>query len=56
MDWEKAEKHLNLMRKLYTDIGSSGMPALLLSIRPLLVRFKKGERTEDLFNKIMELC
>jgi hypothetical protein len=43
-------------RILYTDIGSSGMPALLLSINPLLMRFEKGERTEDLFNKIMEIC
>ena len=55
MDWEKAEKHLKEIRGMYTDIGGAGMLALSMTINPLLVRFEKGERTEELHNSIMAL-
>jgi hypothetical protein len=55
MDWEKAENHLIEIRQQYNDIGSSGIPALSMFINPLLIRFEQGERTENLYNSIMNL-
>ena len=55
MNWEKAEEYLTEIRLEYTKIGKMGIPALNLFINPLLIRFENGERTQDLYNRIMEL-
>ena len=55
MDWKKAEDHLKDIRKRYTEIGVSGMPALQVVINPLLIRFENGERTKELYNEILKL-
>lgn len=54
-DWEKAQARLKEIRQQYTDIGAAGMPALIITINPLLVRLERGERTEVLHNEIMAL-
>jgi len=54
-NWEEAEKHLKEVRRQYTDIGIAGMPALQISINPLLVRYENGERTEELYESIIAL-
>jgi hypothetical protein len=55
MNWEEAKNHLNEIRLEYTEIGSSGLLALFLSIDPLLRRYEKGERTQELYDSIMAL-
>jgi hypothetical protein len=55
MDWEKAEEHLALCEKAYTEIGSAGYFALTFTIRPLRDRFNTGERTQELYDDINAL-
>lgn len=55
MDWEQAESWLKEIEQMYTEIGSSGYLALTIVIRPLRDRFNKGERTQELYDEIMEL-
>ena len=54
-NWDEAEKHLNDIRQIYTGIGMSGVPALRMTIDPLFVRFSTGERTQELYDEIMNL-
>jgi len=55
MDWKKAINYLEEVAKNYIEIGAAGQPALMITIFPLRTRYEKGERTEDLYNSIMEL-
>jgi hypothetical protein len=54
LDWTKAYEYLQSIRKMYTEIGL-GFIALKIIINPLLLRYEKGERSQDLYDKIMEL-
>ena len=56
LDWEKALKHLERCEKAYAEIGSSGYFALNAVIRPLRDRYNKGERSQELYNAIMEIA
>lgn len=56
LDWEVAEEHLKAAEEAYTAIGSAGYFALNVVIRPLRDRFNKGERTEELYNLIMDIA
>jgi hypothetical protein len=53
--WTEAKEHLDEIRMMYTGIGASGLLGLRLSINPLLIRYEKGERTQDLYDAIMSL-
>lgn len=59
LDWEKAIKHFERTRQSYLDL--QGMPgvnvnlALNFVFQPLMVRLHDGERTQELFDEIMEL-
>jgi hypothetical protein len=55
LDWEIAEEHLKEAEEAYTEIGSVGYFALTYIIRPLRDRFNSGERTEELYNLIMDI-
>jgi hypothetical protein len=55
LNWDEAEKCLKTCESAYTEIGSAGMWALRFSIMPLRDRFNKGERTQELYNEIMEI-
>ena len=58
MDWEKAEQHLYKMKKAYEQIGFLGFPGvfgLIFTINSLVRRFESGERTLELYEKIMSL-
>jgi hypothetical protein len=55
MDWKKAEQYLKKMRLRYTEDGIGGLLALSTVMNPLLIRFENGERTEELYNKIMSI-
>jgi len=54
-DWEEAKKYLDKVRQAYTEIGAGGLLCLQITINPLLIRYEKGERTQDLYVSIMEL-
>lgn len=52
MDWTKAEERIRMYQKMYEGIGPSGVLGLVVTINPLVERFEKGERTEDLYKAI----
>ncbi len=54
LDWGAAKKHLDEMRIMYTEICAAGVLGLTLTLNPLIVRFERGERTQELYDKIME--
>ncbi len=54
-DWGKATARLKQIRRQYTDIGTAGLPALALTINPLLVRLERGEASLGLYDAIMAL-
>ena len=56
LDWQKAEEHLELCGKLYSEIGSAGYFALNVVIRPLRDRFNEGERSNELYDEIMDIA
>lgn len=55
LDWKRAEEYLKEVRRQYCEIGMAGIPGLRISIDPLLVRFERGERTQELHSEIMGL-
>jgi len=55
LDWKKAEKHLRTCEKSYTEIGSPGYFVLNQVIRPLRDRYNSGERTQELYEEIMNV-
>ena len=54
MDWEEVEEYLKTCESAYTEIGSVGLFALAFTITPLRNRFNSGERTQELYDEIME--
>lgn len=54
LDWKKAEDHLNFMIDEYKSIGTRGIFSLTLTLYPLKQRYNSGERTQELFDEIME--
>jgi hypothetical protein len=56
LDFEKAEKYLMTCEGAYTQIGTAGYFALTHVIRPLRDRYNKGERSQELYNEIMEIA
>ena len=55
LNWEEAKERLDEVRQAYFEIGSAGLFGLRLNIDPLLVRYDRGERTQALYDDIMEL-
>lgn len=56
MNWEEAKEYLYEMEKAYKEIGFTGAFGLTLTINPLISRFEKGERTQDLYDAIMSIA
>ena len=54
-NWNEAKEHLYYIKSAYEEIGWTGTFAIALTINPLIERFEAGERTNDLYDKIMEL-
>ena len=53
INWQEAEKYLEELIWDYTMIGRAGTFALNLVLLPLKRRFDYGERTQELYEKIM---
>ena len=54
MDWERAQAWLNELIVVYTSLGDIGNFGLYLTLLPLKQRFDAGERTQDLYDEIMQ--
>jgi len=54
LDWAKAEQYLATCERIYGETPN-GILALSMTIMPLRHRFDRGERTEWLYNDIMEV-
>lgn len=53
MDWDKAEQNVKDLILLYQSIGYAGIFGLTF-LNNLLQRFWNGERSEDLYESMME--
>lgn len=51
--WKAAQAHLQEVRRQYVEIGAAGVPGLTLVLNPLLVRYERGERTQELYDEVM---
>lgn len=55
LNWNEAEHYLQTCEAAYTAIGKAGLFALIYVISPLRERFNSGERTEELYEAIMNI-
>jgi len=59
LDWEKAKEHLDeIIARYQRFVGIPGVNtslALTLVMYPLLRRFNSGERTQELYNEMLEV-
>ena len=56
LDWPKAKAYLDQVQRNYEELpGGVGRFGLAITIMPLQDRYERGERTEWLYNEIMEL-
>lgn len=55
LDWTEAEAYLREVEQAYGEIGIAGAFALAAVINPCRVRFNAGERSQELFDEIMEI-
>lgn len=54
LDWGKALNHLRDMRSVAQALGWTGM-FYVMGCNELLARYEHGERTEELYNAMIEL-
>ena len=54
MDWEKATNYLDTLIAEYVSLGWAGIFGLQMVLLPLKDRLENGERTEELYDEIME--
>lgn len=56
LDWTKAKAHLAAVRSEYEELPApGGMLALIVTFNPLQARYQSGERTEGLYNAMMNV-
>jgi hypothetical protein len=59
MDWEKAKLHFDDVRREYQELegkpGINTTGALRLTFDPLAIRYNGGERTQELFELMMNV-
>ncbi|HEX8289792.1 MAG TPA: hypothetical protein VF556_17555 [Pyrinomonadaceae bacterium] len=57
LDWEKAFRHFDAVRKTYQELagtpGVNASMALEYVFRPLAERYARGERTRELYDLMM---
>lgn len=54
MDWKRAEMQLYTLIAEYADLGYTGLFGLYITLLPLKRRFDAGERTQELYDEIMQ--
>ena len=59
MDWDKAKDHFDAVRQQYQDLeGTPGVNttfALRITFDPLSKRYNNGERTQELYDEMMDV-
>ncbi len=59
LDWDKAKNHFDEYRKIYQDMeGTPGVNAtfaLRFTFDPLARRYNSGERTQELYEAMMDV-
>ena len=55
-DWDNAIKHLELVEKEYTAIGTAGYFCLNYVILPIRNKYNSGIRSDELYLEIMDLA
>lgn len=55
MDWDKAYKNLLEYIARYAEIGRDGLMGLNIGLLPLYKRYQRGERTQELYDEMMEV-
>ena len=57
LDWNKAKKHFDYIRQQYLDLEGVAMVNTTMALRigfdPLAKRYNSGERTEELYEKML---
>ena len=53
LDWDKAKKRLDTLHKRYNELPASSSWFALSVLEKLRERFVDGERSEELYNEIM---
>lgn len=56
MDWAQAAQHLQTCIAAYKEAGPPGVFALTFTIYPALARFDAGERSQALYDMIMNIA
>lgn len=49
-EWERVKAHFDAMRQAYVSAGAVGQPALFITFAPLLARYERGERSQELYD------
>jgi hypothetical protein len=55
LNWPEAEENFRFYMAQYVEIGPTGRFALVAVFWPLESRFDKGERTQDLYDAMMNV-
>lgn len=55
MNWEQAEEYLDILIKAFAKIGCQGCVALNGTLRSLKRRYDSGERSKELYEKMVKL-
>lgn len=57
-DWKAAHRHFIKQMQIYLDLldmpGTATAPALLIVFIPILTRYIRGERSDELYQELME--
>jgi len=53
MDWEKAFNHLQEIGRCYVVVEAPGVFGLTIALNPLLARYERGERTQELYDEML---
>lgn len=54
LDWNRAIRHLDFLIAEYRALGLTGCFGLYFTLLPLRERIKSGERSQQLYDEIME--
>lgn len=60
LDWNEAKSHFDAVRQIYQDLegltGANTTAALRIVFDPLAKRYNAGERSAELFEKMMDVA
>lgn len=54
LDWNRAIRYLDFLIEEYRSLGLNGLFGLYFTLLPLRERYKNGERSQHLYDEIMQ--